>query len=82
MTPSLATALNQIRDDIAAILAPANLRQLCSQVGHSWQRIAGRDFSASVYCRARSRLPIALLERLLYALFTTTKPLVVLVCRR
>ena len=35
MTASLASAPNQIRDDIAAVLAPANLRQHCSQVGHS-----------------------------------------------
>lgn len=104
MTPSLATALNQIRDDIAAVLAPANLRQLCSHVGHSWRqraldpittihlivlqilhrntacahlpRITGRAFSASAYCQARARLPLALLERLLDALVAATKPLV------
>ena len=38
MTPSLASALNRIRDDIAAVLAPASLRQLCTQIGHSWRQ--------------------------------------------
>lgn len=103
MTPSLASALNQIRNDITAVLAPANLRQLCSQVGHSWRqraldpittihlfvlqilhrntacahlpRITGRAFSASAYCQARARWPLALLERLLDALVAATKPL-------
>lgn len=40
MTPSLESDLNQIRDDVAAVLAPANLRQLSLQVGHSWRQRA------------------------------------------
>ena len=38
-------------------------------------RLTGRDFSASAYCQARARLPLALLERLLDTLVAATAPL-------
>ena len=38
-------------------------------------RLTGRDFSASAFCQARARLPLALLERLLDTLVSATAPL-------
>ena len=37
MIYSPTAALRQVRDDIAAVLDPHALRDLCRQVGHSWR---------------------------------------------
>ena len=37
MVPTLAAALRQIREGIAAVLSPDTLRSLCVQVGHTWR---------------------------------------------
>ena len=37
MVPTLAAALRQIREDLAAVLSPDTLRSLCEQAGHTWR---------------------------------------------
>ena len=92
MIPTLITALRQIRDDLAKVLEPVALRDLCRSLGvrsrerlldpvttiHLFllqilhgntacahlPRLAGRPFTASAYCQARSRLPLAVLHAL------------------
>ena len=103
MPLSLADALRQVRDDIATLLEPEPLRQLCRDCGHRWRdrildpvttihlfllqvlhgntacthlpRLSGIAFTASAYCQARSRLPLAVLQALLRRLVETCQPL-------
>jgi hypothetical protein len=103
MTPSLASALREIRDDLADRLEPLALRDLCRSLGCRWRdrildpvmtihlfilqvlhrntacahlpRLAGLDFTASAYCQARSRLPLAILQALLRRLVEACQPL-------
>jgi hypothetical protein len=93
MTPSLVSALREIRDDLADRLEPLALKDLCRSLGCRWRdrildpvttlhlfllqilhrntacahlpRLTGLDFTASAYCQARSRLPLAILQALL-----------------
>ena len=89
---SIVHALQQIKDDLASLLSPAVIEQVCLDQGHAWRereldpvklihlfilqilngnvacagvpRIAGRDFSASAYCQARTRLPLKVITTL------------------
>jgi Transposase DDE domain len=104
MTPPLSAALRLIRDDLADVLEPVALRDLCLSFGLRWRqrlldpvttihlfllqilhgntacthlpRLAGRPFTASAYCQARSRLPLAVLQALLQRIAETLRPLV------
>ena len=103
MIPSLASALREIRDDLAERLEPLALGNLCRSLGCRWRdrildpvttlhlfllqilhgntacahlpRLTGRDFTASAYCQARARLPLAVLQALLRRLVETCRPL-------
>lgn len=103
MTFRISSVLRQIRDDLAAVLSPRTIRDVCSQIEHRWRnrildpvttihlfvlqilhgntacthlaRLTGQSFSASAYCQARTRLPLALLERLLERLAAAVRPL-------
>jgi hypothetical protein len=103
MTLRITAALRQIRDDLAAVLSPRTIREVCSQIEHHWRdrildpvttihlfvlqilhcntacthlaRLTGQSFSASAYCQARARLPLALLERLLERIAAAVRPL-------
>jgi hypothetical protein len=103
MTPSLASALREIRDDLADLLEPLALGDLCRSLGCRWRdrildpvttihlfllqvlhrntacahlpRLTGLGFTASAYCQARSRLPLAVLQGLLRRLVEACQPL-------
>jgi hypothetical protein len=103
MVPTLTAALRHLRDDLADLLEPLALRELCRSLGHRWRerlldpvttihlfllqilhgntacshlpRLAGRSFTASAYCQARSRLPLAVLQALLRRVVETAQPL-------
>lgn len=103
MIPSLASALREIRDDLAERLEPLALRDLCKAQGCGWRdrvldpvttihlfvlqilhrntacahlpHLAGLDFTASAYCQARSRLPLAVLRALLRRVVAACEPL-------
>src|SRR5512135_273473 len=103
MVPTLVSALRQIRDDLASLLEPLALSDLCRSLGCRWRerlldpvttihlfilqvlhgntacahlpRLTGRAFTASAYCQARSRLPLAVLHALLSRLVQTSRPL-------
>src|SRR5262245_4570686 len=103
MVPTLTAALRQIRVDIAAVLDPAALRDLCRELGHRWRerlldpvttihlfllqilhgntacahlpRLTGVAFTASAYCQARARLPLAVLQAVLRRLAEAVAPL-------
>ena len=104
MAHSLTTALRQIREELATVLAPAVIRAACAAVGHRWRdrqldpvttihlfviqilhrntacahlsRLAGGAFSASAYCQARSRLPLAVLQNLLTRTCEAIRPVI------
>lgn len=104
MIPTLMTALRQIRADLAQVLEPVALRDLCRSFGLRWPqrlldpvttihlfllqilhgntacshlpRLAGRSFTASAYCQARSRLPLAVLQALLRRMTEALRPVV------
>jgi hypothetical protein len=101
MTPPLLAALRLIRDDLADVLEPVALRDLCLSFGLCWRqrlldpvttihlfllqilhgntacthlpRLAGRPFTASAYCQARARLPLAVLQALLQRITETLR---------
>jgi hypothetical protein len=103
MVPTLTAALRHLRDDLADLLEPMALRQLCRSLGHRWRerlldpvttihlfllqilhgntacshlpRLTGRPFTASAYCQARSRLPLAVLRALLRRVVEAARPL-------
>jgi hypothetical protein len=103
MIPTLASALRQISDDLANLLEPLALSDLCRSLGYRWRErildpvttihlfvlqilhgntacthlphLAGQAFTASAYCQARSRLPLAVLRALLRRLVETCRPL-------
>src|SRR5262245_19188910 len=103
MALTLTAALRQVRDDLAALLEAAALRELCQSLGHRWRdrlldpvttihlfllqilhgntacahlpRLAGMAFTASAYCQARARLPLAVCQALLRRLAETVAPL-------
>ena len=104
MTPSLVSALRQIRVDLADRLEPLALKDLCRSLGCRWRdrildpvttihlfllqilhrntacahlpRLTGLNFTASAYCQARSRLPLAILQALLRRLVEACQPLI------
>jgi hypothetical protein len=104
MFHALTTALRQIRDELATVLAPATIRAACAAVGHRWRdrqldpvttihlfilqilhgntacahlpRLTGRTFSASAYCQARGRLPLAVLQHLLRRTCEAIRPVI------
>jgi hypothetical protein len=103
MLCSIHSALRQIREDLAAALAPATIREACRAAGHRWRervldpvttvhlfvpqilhrntacahlpRLTGGTFSPSAYCRARSRLPLAVCQALLRRVTAAVQPL-------
>jgi hypothetical protein len=103
MTRGITSALRQIRDELATILRPDSIRDICAGLEHRWRervldpvttihlfvlqilyrntacthlpRLVGQAFSASAYCQARARLPLALLERLLERVVEAVRPL-------
>jgi hypothetical protein len=103
MIPNLTSVLQQIREDLARLLEPLALRELCRSLGHRWRdrlldpvttihlfllqilhgntacahlpRLTGQAFTASAYCQARARLPLAVCEALLRRLADTVAPL-------
>jgi hypothetical protein len=103
MTPTLTSALREIRADLADRLEPLALTTLCRSMGCRWRdrildpvttihlfilqvlhnntacthlpRLSGLEFTASAYCQARSRLPLAVLRALLQRLIDACKPL-------
>lgn len=103
MVPTLTAALRHLRDDLADLLEPLALRELCRSPGHRWRerrldpvttihlfllqilhgntarshlpRLTGRPFTASAYCQARSRLPLAVLQALLRRVVEAARPL-------
>ncbi len=102
MVPTLVSALRQIRDDLASLLEPLAVSDLCRSLGCRWRerildpvttihlfilqilhgntacahlpRLTGQTFTASAYCQARSRLPLAVLRSLLTRLVETCRP--------
>ena len=104
MSLSLADALRQVRDDLATLLEPEPLHQLCRDCGHRWRdrvlgpvttihlfvlqvlhgntacahlpHLSGIAFTDSAYCEARSRLPLAVLQALLWRLVEACRPLI------
>lgn len=103
MVTSLAEALGRIKKDLACVLEPAMLVELCREVGHEWRErlldpvttihlfilqvlngntacahvphLAGKSFTGSAYCQARSRLPLELFEKLLGRVLQSLVPL-------
>jgi hypothetical protein len=103
MFPTLTAALRHLRDDLADLLEPLALRELCRSLGHRWRerlldpvttihlfllqilhgntacshlpRLTARSFTASAYCQARSRLPLAVLQALLRRVVETARPM-------
>jgi Transposase DDE domain len=103
MIPTLSTALRHLRDNLAGLLEPLAVRQLCRDMGHRWRerlldpvttihlfilqvlhgntacshlpRLTGQPFTASAYCQARSRLPLAVLQSLLRLVVEALRPL-------
>lgn len=89
---SITQALRRIKEELATLLSPAFVEQICRELGHDWRerlldpvttihlfilqilngntacshvpRLAGDEFSASAYCQARSRLPLAVIKSL------------------
>jgi hypothetical protein len=104
MIPTLTAALAQLRSELASVLEPAALRELCRRHCPAWRerlldpvttihlfvlqilhgntacarlpRLTGRMFTASAYCQARSRLPLAVLQNLLARVADAVRPLV------
>lgn len=103
MIPTLTAALAQIRSDLAALLDPTALRELCRNHCLAWRerlldpvttihlfilqilhgntacshmpRLTGRQFTASAYCQARSRLPLTALQAVLSRVADAVRPL-------
>ena len=96
MARSILAAVQRIKSEVAQILKPELIHQICDALGHVWRervldpattvhlfalqilngntacqhvpRLGAVACSGEAYCQARQRLPLALLQALLYAL--------------
>lgn len=89
---SFPATLRRIKQELADVLTPRIIEQVCREAGHAWRcrvldpvttihlfllqmlhgnaacnklpRLTGRTFTASAYCQARRKLPLAVIQTL------------------
>ncbi len=89
---SFPLTLRRIKQELADVLTPRMIEQVCREAGHTWRcrvldpvttihlfilqmlhgntacnklpRLTGRKFTASAYCQARRKLPLAVIQTL------------------